>query len=255
MLCSPGVQGNFNNKRGFGNTHYSRPHVQVSVVWGLNLRASWRNTTSKAPTATWRICGGKAKYGEKEAEGLKMFGQRHRCPICGEAFRKLSTMLLHVREDHPDEDKEDKTEVKEQDEVENMLCESDMVEKEDQADKEAEENLETTVDGAVAAAEEETEISKEDELLMVELEAEESSESPVKDAESSESPMKEEESPKSPIVEADRKMAEDMDNIIKICKEIDEHAARKEAEKELKSLARLKLPRRRSIMSWKSWGS
>ena len=50
---------------------------------------------------------------KKEVEGVKKIGQRHRCPTCGEAFRKLPTMLLHVREDHPDEEKaEVKEEVK-----------------------------------------------------------------------------------------------------------------------------------------------
>ena len=37
----------------------------------------------------------------KKEEVVRKVGQRHRCPHCGEAFRKLPTMLLHVREDHP----------------------------------------------------------------------------------------------------------------------------------------------------------
>lgn len=174
---------------------------------------------------------------EKEGEGVKKIGQRHRCPTCGEAFRKLPTMLLHVREDHADEEEvqvkeEDNTEVKEeQDEAEKMLCEPEKMEKEDPA-KEVGENLETTVHEDVTA-EEKSETAKEVEIPKAE--------EVIREAESPESPMKGAESPASPMKEADQKMAEDMDDIIKMCKEIDQHAAKKEAEKELEKLGEVEI--------------
>ena len=162
------------------------------------------------------------KENEGEVEWVKKVGQRHRCPTCGEAFRKLPTMLLHVREDHPEEEaqaKEDKTEVG--DEAEKMLCETEKMEKEVPAE-EVGENLETTVHEEVAA-EEKSEMKEE---------------MPTKEAESPKSPTKEAESPESQMKEVDQKMAEDMDDIIKMCKEID---AKKEAEKELEKLGEVEI--------------
>ena len=184
-----------------------------------------------SPEAHLGNCHLPSKEKEKEGEGVKKIGERHRCPSCGEAFRKLPTMLLHVREDHADEEgvqvkEEDNTEVKEQDEAEKMLCESEKVEKEGPA-KEVGENLETTVHEDVI-----------EEMPKEEEKAEEVIKSPTKEVKSPESPIKEVESPESPMQEVDQKMAEDMDDIINMCKEID---AKKEAEKELEKLGKVEI--------------
>ena len=101
----------------------------------------------------------KEKSPSKKEEVVRKVGQRHRCPHCGEAFRKLPTMLLHVREDHPEEEtlednvEEDKPnkiikivdtrveESKEEDVAEKMLGEAEKVEEE----KAEQDRLETTM--------------------------------------------------------------------------------------------------------------
>ena len=121
---------------------------------------------------------------------------------------------------------EDNTEVKEQDEAEKMLCESEKVEKEGPV-KEVGENLETTVHEDVI-----------EEMPKEEEKAEEVIKSPTKEVKSPKSPIKEVESPESPMQEVDQKMAEDMDDIINMCKEID---AKKEAEKVLEKLEKVEI--------------
>ena len=131
--------------------------------------------------------------GDSKEEGVKKIGQRHRCPHCGEAFRKLPTMLLHVREDHDDEPKveENKTEDKEQkheNETEKMLCETENLEEEVLAkDEEVVESVETTV--------QEEEVPVEEEKVK---EVEDLTKKKVNE-----------------------KMSDDMDDILKMCKEID----------------------------------
>ena len=131
--------------------------------------------------------------GDSKEEGVKKIGQRHRCPHCGEAFRKLPTMLLHVREDHDDEPKveENKTEDKEQkheNETEKMLCETENLEEEVLAkDEEVVESMETTVQEEEVPVEEEK-VKEVEDLTKKEV---------------------------------NEKMSDDMDDILKMCKEID----------------------------------
>ena len=173
---------------------------------------------------------------DKEKQGVKKIGQRHRCPTCGEAFRKLPTMLLHVREDHADEEKVQELE----NETEKMLFEPEKLEEDPAKDAEVGENLETTVDEDLEAEDEKSEdanemMSKEEEMpkmpkIVKEIPVEEEEVDEITTKDSPESPMKEVEA--SPMKEGDEKMAEDMDDIIKMCKQIDHHDAKDEAEEE-----------------------
>ena len=228
----------------------------------------------------------------KKEEVVRKFGQRHRCLHCGEAFRKLPTMLLHVREDHPEENtlednvEEDKpnkiikivdTRVegnKEEDVAEKMLGETEKVE-EEKAEKD---RLETTIhedlgleDGCIKEIEEnisregespedtpeykgnsnkckeneedglsDDKISPNKEDMSMEVEI-----AQIEDQIKEEIPKDEEILEEKDKValgdgleaktndtegstlkeEADQRMAEDMDDIIKLCNEINEYDA------------------------------